>query len=155
MANKLWKDFYLKNMYYDNKGRSFSAKRMLKFLKNVLGWTRKRHLNVHFLWVCEMYKLVSILLSMILPLKFLIRQMWSLFFAYSGMCIAGLFLIDKIRNNLSISHIYLKWIASYINLIQCVTLNRREFNLVYFIREQRLHHDVERCSWHIWERSLF
>ena len=70
----------------------------------------------------------SILLSMILSLKkFLIRQMWSLFFAYSGMYIAGLFLIDEIRNNLGISHIYLKWIASYINLIQCVTLDRRQF----------------------------
>ena len=86
----------------------------------------------------------NILLSIILPLKFLIRKVWSLFFAYSGMCIAGLFLIHEIRNNLGISHSYLKWIASYINLIQCVTLNRGQFNSVYIIRKQRLHNDVER-----------
>ena len=131
MANKLWKDLNLKNMYYDNKGRSFSAMRLLKFLNNDLGWSRKRHLNVHFWWVCEMYTIWQYSFINDSTSKILIDKCDHFFFAYSGMCIVGLFLIHEIRNNLGISHIYLKWIASYINLIQCVTLNRRQLSICH------------------------
>ena len=108
MANKLWKDLNLKNIYYNDKRRSFLAKNA-EGLKMIRGGLEKGT------WVFIFGECVSrciqfdnILLSMILPLKFLIRKVWSLFFAYSGMCTAGLFLIVEIRNDLGISHIYHK-----------------------------------------------
>lgn len=81
--------------------------------------------------------------------------MWLWFFSYSDMYTAGLFLIVEVRNNLNISHIYHKWIASYINLMQCVILNIRQFNSIYVIREQRLHVDVEQYSRLIYMRKKF
>ena len=43
----------------------------------------------------------------------------------------------------------------FLHLTQCVTLNIRQFNSIYVIREQRLHIDVERCSRLIYMRKKF
>ena len=91
MANKLWKDLNLKNIYYNDKRRSFLAKNA-EGLKMIRGGLEKGTWMFVFGECVKCIQFDSILLSMILSLKkFLIRQMWSLFFAYSGMYIAGLF----------------------------------------------------------------
>lgn len=113
-------------MYYDNKDH-FKLWEYWSFLKMIWGGLEK-DTWVFIFGECmsRCVQFDSILLSTIVPQKCLTRQVWSLFFAYSGMCITGLFSTVEIRINLGILHICHKWIASSINLIHCFTLNRRQ-----------------------------
>ena len=132
----MWKDLTLKKMYYDHKDH-FKLWEYWSFLKMIWGGLEKSTWVFIFGECVNRYvQFDNILLSTIVPLKCFIRQVWSLFFAYSGKCIAGLFSTVEIRTNLGILHIYHKWIGSYINPIQCITLNRRQL-IQYMLLENK------------------